>query len=443
MDDKNLISKMLGWASDAGATHSEVLLSHRTHHQACVRLDEIESLEYSENHQLALRVWVGKSKALLSSQILDATALADLCDRAVAIAQKTPEDEASRLASTKEYAATIMPLDLHDDTTPQEKDLIARARELEQAARAHKDITNSEGSACGFERQRLTLATSEGFHGHYDKTDHSIALSVIAGSDDNMERDYEFKHVTHWANMGDLESLGRETAQRTVNRLNAQKIASEAMPVIFAPRVASSLLRHLIDALSGERLVRQTSFLCSRFEEKIMDASITIIDDPHRARGHRSRPFDSEGLAGARTTIVGDGILKGRFLDIRNGHLLQLPSTAHAARKVSEHPAPNASNMYLAKGDCSPQQLMADIARGFYVTELLGSSLNLENGDYSRGASGFLIENGDWSHAVGEVTLAGNLRDVFASMRAADDLEFKSGIDAPSLRTDCLMVAGK
>lgn len=442
MKNKDIIDKLLLEAKKQGAQGCEILIEHIKEHTASLRLGEIESLERNEKKHLALRVWVGKRKALIASELMEESQLADLSQRAVQMARATPEDEASRLANKNELAQDIISLDIHDPSPCDEQELIKRALSLESAARAVQGITNSEGASARIQRSHTILATSEGFYGEFEKSEHGIALSVIAGEGTQMERDYEFKQVTHAHLLGDLEQLGIQTALRTLKRLGAQKIKSAALPVVYAPRVAGSLLRHLVEALKGDNLARATSFLRNDFGKKIMAEDITICDEPHKHQAVRSRPFDYEGLQGQKTDIVTAGILTGCFLDLRSAHLLGKKSTAHAMRTIAEHPHPSPSNLYVAQGSKTERELLKDIKRGFYVNELLGLSFNVENGNYSRGASGFLIENGELSHAVNEVTIAGNLKEMFLHLEAGDKIEWHDGLGAPALRCNAMTLAG-
>jgi PmbA protein len=289
----------------------------------------------------------------------------------------------------------------------------------------------------------MALATSHGFAAAYQGSSHGVSVTVLAGNDAGMERDYSFAGARYLSDLRDAAAIGREAGERTVARLDSRKLKSGAMPIIFDRRISTSLIGHLVGAIGGAGIARKTSFLLEKLGQRIFDSSVQVIDDPLRVRGLASRPFDGEGLATSETRIIADGVLTGWLIDSASGRQLGLAPTGHAARGTSGPPGVGTSNLHLAAGNVTPAALMADIKTGFYVTGLIGQGVNGLTGDYSRGATGFLISNGELGHAVSEVTIAGNLIDMFAAMIPADDLEFRHGANAPSVRIDGMMLAGE
>jgi PmbA protein len=289
----------------------------------------------------------------------------------------------------------------------------------------------------------LVLATSHGFAGSYLGSHFGLSASAIAGTGTGMERDYDYTSALHAADLESPEQIGRRAGERTVARLNPRKVSTRKVPVVFDPRVAGTLVSHLASAANGASVARKTSFLRDKMGAKLFADGIGIVDDPLRKRGLRSRPFDGEGVATRRLALVEDGVLQSWVLDCATARELGLATTGHAQRGVSSVPSPGASNLHLAAGAVSPEALVADIKEGFYVTDLIGSGVNMVTGDYSRGASGFWIENGKRTYAVSEVTIAGNLIDIFRALTPADDLEFRYAVNAPTVRLEGLTVAGQ
>ncbi|HTK79929.1 MAG TPA: metallopeptidase TldD-related protein, partial [Rhizomicrobium sp.] len=288
----------------------------------------------------------------------------------------------------------------------------------------------------------VALATSEGFFGRYAATNHSIGVAVLAGEGTSMERDYESVSARHEADLEGAEQVGRRAGERTVKRLNPRKIKSQSVPVIYEPRVASGLLGHFAGAISGSAIARGVSFLKDRMNDQVFASGINIVDDPHRLRGLRSKPFDGEGVHNRRMNLVENGVLRTWLLDCASAKQLGLTTTGHASRGTGGPPSPSATNLCMEPGPKSPDELIADVREGFYVTELIGMGVNPVTGDYSRGAAGFWIENGKIAYPVSGVTIAGNLKQMFRNLAPANDLEFRYGVNSPTLRVEGLTVAG-
>jgi PmbA protein len=365
-----------------------------------------------------------------------------LVERAVAMAKTVPEDPYCGIADPEQIARDWPSLETCDPDEPAAETLIARAREAEEAALAVQGVTNSEGAEAGWSRAVVALVASNGFSGSYADSGHSVSASVLAGEGTGMERDYDYSNAVFAADLRDAGEVGRSAGERAVRRLGGRKVPTSQVPIIFDPRVSRSLLGHLVGAITGPAIARGTSFLKDKLGQRIFPEGVTIIDDPHRHRGLRSKPFDGEGIPNRRHAIVEKGVLTTWLLDLRSARQLGMQSTGHASRGTSSPPSPSPSNLWLEPGDSTAEALIGGVARGLYVTELMGMGVSGVTGDYSRGAAGFWIENGALSFPVSEVTIAGNLKDMFLQLTAASDLEFKSGIDAPTLRIDGMTLAG-
>jgi PmbA protein len=317
-----------------------------------------------------------------------------------------------------------------------------RAREAEAAGLAVSGVSKSGGASASAGIGGMVLVTSDGFVGSTIGSRHSISMSAIAGEGTGMEQDYDFTSTLHAADLEDAGKIGRSAGERAIKRLNPRKVATRRVPVVFDPRISGSLVGHLASAANGASVARKTSFLREKRGEKIFAAGIDIVDDPLRRRGQRSRAFDAEGVATQMQKIVENGVLKTWLLDCATARELDLKTTGHAQRGASSVPSPGPSNLHLSPGSKSPAELIDEIEDGFYVTDLIGMGVNLVTGDYSRGASGFWIEHGELTFPVSEVTIAGHLDEIFASLVPGNDLTFRYGTNAPTLRLEGLTVAG-
>jgi PmbA protein len=405
------------------------------------RLGRIEQLERAEEFDLGLRVLVGQCQAIVSTTATDPAGFAALAERAVAMARVVPEDPHAGLAAAPDGPADAA-LDLEDPAEPTAEALMARTAAAEEAALAVPGVTNSEGAEASWSRTTFALVASNGFAGLYRRTSHGISATALAGSGTAMERDYDYASAIHLADLRDAAAIGQGAGERAVRRLNPRRPATARLPVVFDPRVAGSLLGHLASAVNGAAVARGTSFLKDRLGQRVMAAGLTVVDDATRRRGLRSRPFDGEGMQGTRRAVVEDGVLSTWLLDWRSARQLGLASTGHASRSTSGPPSPAPTNLWLEPGALTPAALMADIREGLYVTELIGMGVNPVTGDYSRGAAGFMIRDGALAEAVSEITIAGQLREMFLHLTPANDLEFRRGTDSPTLRVEGLTLAG-
>jgi PmbA protein len=385
---------------------------------------------------------VGRRQAVVSTNDIKAD-VSQLAERAVAMARVAPEDPFAGLADPARLARDIPDLDLLDPDLPTIAILEERAKRAESAGLAVKGVTKSGGASASAGIGGMVLVTSDGFRGAYLSSGQSISMTAIAGEGTAMERDYDYSSVLHGADLDPAEKVGRSAGERTVERLNPRKVETKRVAVVFDRRVAGSLVGHLAGAINGASVARKTSFLKDRLGQRLFKPGISVIDDPRRMRGLRSRPFDAEGVETKRLAVVEDGVLVSWFLDSATARELGLATTGHAQRGVSSSPSPGASNLHLSPGADAPEALIADIAEGFYVTDLIGMGVNQVTGDYSRGASGFWIENGKRSYPVSEVTIAGTLLDMFQGLSPANDLEFRFGTNSPTVRVEGLTVAGR
>ncbi len=441
-DLTNLAERLVAAARRAGADQADALAVRSVSLSVDVRDGAVEESHRSEGDDLGLRVIVGHKQAVVSTNDLKGDRFDALAERAVAMARAAPEDRFAGLAEAAQLACQLPALDLIDPDMPEVDVLEARAREAEAAALAVTGVTKSGGASASAGIGGLVLVTSTGFHGATIASRHGISMTAIAGDGTGMERDYDFSSTLHAADLEGAEVIGRRAGERAIKRLNPRKVATRRVPVVFDSRISGSLVGHLASAANGSSIARKTSFLREKLGEKIFASGIDIVDDPLRPRGLRSRPFDAEGIAGHRRNLVEDGVLKTWLLDCATARELDLETTGHAQRGVSSTPSPGASNLHLAPGSRSPDELIADIEDGFYITDMIGMGVNLVTGDYSRGASGFWFENGEPTYAVSEVTIAGHLSDIFASLAPANDLVFRYGTNAPTLRVEGMTVAG-
>ncbi len=408
-----------------------------------VRDGAVEESERAEGDDLGLRVLVGRRQAVVSTNDMASDGSAALAERAVAMARAAPEDKFAGLADAALLAHDFPDLDLLDHELPTITELEAMARAAEAAGLGVKGVAKSGGASASAGIGGMVLVTSHGFRGAYLSSRHGVSMTAIAGSGTGMERDYDYSSVLHAADLESPEKIGRTAGERAVERINPRKVSTRKVPVVFDPRVSGSLVSHLASAANGASVARKTSFLRDKMGAKLFADGIRIIDDPRRLRGLRSHPFDGEGVAGRKLALVDDGALRSWILDCATARELGLATTGHAQRGVSSVPSPGASNLHLEAGTLSPEALIADIKDGFYVTDLIGMGVNMVTGDYSRGASGFWIENGKRSYAVSEVTIAGHLLDIFRTLTPANDLEFRYGTNAPTVRLEGLTVAGQ
>jgi PmbA protein len=441
-DSINLLDTLIAKAKRAGADSADALIFETATLSHARRLGQVERMEREESRDLGLRVFLGKRQASVSSTDLASGAVEELVERALAMAKVVPEDPYCGLAPEALLSKGYPEIDIRDAEEPSVETLIERARRCEEAALAVNGVTNSEGAEASWGLTTVTLATSGGFSGSYARTGHSLGVAVLAGEGLGMERDYEFSSTVYGGDLDDPGEVGRKAGEKAVRRLGPRKPKTAGLPVIFDPRVSGSLIGSFAGAINGSAIARGTSFLKDSMGERIFSDRVTIIDDPHRARGLRSKPFDGEGVANRRRNLIETGRLQTWILDLSSARQLGLESTGHASRGTGGPPSPSATNLYMAPGEASPEEIISGIAEGFYVTEMMGMGANLVTGDYSRGAAGFWIEKGELTYPVSEATVAGHLKEIFRHITPANDLVFKYGTNAPTVLVEGMTVAG-
>jgi PmbA protein len=430
-------------AVKAGADGADVLYIGDAATQVQVRLGEVEDVTRSEGEEIGLRFFAGQRSASVSSSDLSADALKALVERAAAMAREAPEDPYAGLAPDARLLRGPAPeLEADDGADPPPATLKERALATEEVARAIPGISNSEGAGMSAGRTVVALATSQGFARGYTTSGYGGYASVIAGEGGAMQRDHASHSTRHFADLDPPEAIGRLAGERAVKRLKPGRLASGTMPVLFDPRVGGSLIGALLNAMSGPSIARKTSFLLGREGEALFEGGVNIVDNPHRRRGLRSKPFDGEGVATSLHRLIDKGVLTSWLLNSAAARQLGLETTGHASRGIGGAPGAGATNVHMEPGAVSPEALMAGVSKGLYVTEMIGHGVNAVTGDFSRGASGFIIEGGEIAAAVAEITIAGNLIDMFAALVPANDLEHRRAIDVPTLRIDGMTIAG-
>lgn len=439
---QDTLSDLLDRAKRAGATAADAVMFDSTDTSCSCRKGKPESIERAESVGLGLRVFVGQKAAVVSSSDFKSATLDELVERAVSMARIAPEDEWAALAPQELLAKNIPDLDLFDPHEPDARFLAESAAAAEAAALEVQGITNTEGADAGYSNSRITLATSNGFLHSYATSSFVLSVSVIAGEGTNMERDYEYCATRHREDLWSPELIGRKAAEKTLSRIGARKAKSAQVPIIFDPKIAKGLVGVFSGAISGSAIARGTSFLKDEMGNAVFAPNITITDDPHIRRALGSRPFDAEGVRNGKRNLIENGVLQSWLLDMRSARKLGLTTSGDAARGTASPPMPSTSNLFMAAGEVSPGELMADIQEGLYITDTFGSGSNLITGDLSVGASGFWIENGKKAYPVNEFTIAGNLRDMYKNLIPANDLEFRYATNAPTVRVEGMTVAG-
>ena len=430
---KNSLNLLLDTAKKLGAESAAVMGGESTSINVTARLGKLESVERNESKSIGLQLIDNKRKVNLSSTNFNKDALIELVESAMSMIKSIPEDEFCGLADKEMLYKGDLDLDLVDNYIPENNHLLNNSIEAEDSALSINGVTNSEGASSSYSKNKVFLATSDGFYNYKEKTNYSSSISVIAGSGTKMERDYEYQSKVHNEDLDTPKNIGEVAANRAVSRLNPKKVKSNSVPIIFDPRVSGSLLSLFTGGISGQAVARGTSFLKDKMEETIFTKDIQIIDDPHVLRGQGSRTFDGEGVETKKIKLINNGALKSWLLSSQSARQLNLKTTGHSS---------GVSNLYMEPGNKSNTELISSIKEGFYVTEMMGMSFNQVTGDYSRGATGFWIEKGEKTYPVSEVTIAGNIIDMYSMLTPASDLKLITGIDAPTILIEKMMVAG-
>ena len=446
LNDKDIMNLLIDTAISNGATSADCLLSRSRGVSITRRLGKDENIQRYEDFDTGLRVFVGNKISSVSTNENSEKALKDVAKRAVEMAKIAPEDEYSLIAS-KELLQQFpiredVFIDSYDKIEPSIDLIRDRASEVEDIALSVKGVTNSDGADSSWGEGETLLMTSNGFFRSSKKSNHSVSVVVIAEKDGKMERDYDYSSKVYGEDLKDAKDIGHEAAKKTLARLGAKKPVTGQYPVIFDPRVSRSIASHFASAINGSSIARKTSFLKDSLKHKVANKSINLIDDPFLKRGLGSRLFDAEGLGTSKNILIKDGVLENWLLDLSSAKQLNVLPTANAKRGISGPPAPGITNLILLPGEDPPESLISSVSNGFYVTDMIGSSVSMITGDYSRGASGFWIKNGEISNPITEATIAGNLKDMFMTLKPANDLEFSHSINCPTILIEGMTIAG-
>jgi len=436
---ENIIKKTIS----AGATDCDVVLAEGSGKSISCRLQKIEDIEESNDKTLGIRALIGNQQAFVSSSDIEEEKLNESILKVVEMAKLAPKDDTACLGDKKFFENNFEDLNLHQEEETKTDLLIDAVKECEEIALSTKGISNSEGAAASYSTGEFFLATSNGFRGGYKSSTNSISCSVLAGEGLNMERDYDYDVSRHLNDLQKPSSIGKSAAEKAIQRLNPRKVKSCKTTVVFDKRISNDLLGYFASAISGPAIARETSFLKDSLHKKIFSKEISIVDNPKISKGLGSRPFDGEGIKTNEKELVSNGILNTWILNTSTAKKLNLKTTGHASRSVGSPPGVRTSNLYMANGISSYEDMINSIKSGFYATELIGMGVNLITGDYSMGASGLWIENGEIAYPVNEITIASNLKEMFLNLSAANDLEFKYRSNAPTLRVDAMTLAGK
>ncbi|WP_292289085.1 TldD/PmbA family protein [Marivita sp.] len=444
LDD--LTQRLLQRAKAAGADAADVLAVQGNSMSIDVRGGVLEQAERSESTDIGLRVFVGQRVANVSSSDVREESLAIMADRAVAMAREAPEDPYVGLADPDQLATNRASewLEMYDPTPePSPADLEQDARNAESAALAVDGITQVSAASAGYGSQAIHLAASNGFSGGYQRSSRSVSCVAIAGTGTGMERDYDGDQRIFQTDLRSAQDIGKTAAERTVERMNPRKPKTGAYPVLFDERISSSLIGHLLMAINGASIARRSSWALDLLGKEVLPQGLSLTEDPHRVRVGGSRPFDAEGLATQKRDIVRDGVLTGWTLDLATARKLGLDPTGNASRGTTGGPSPSVSNVVLTQGVTDRAGLIAEMGTGLVVTSMIGSTINPNTGDYSRGAAGFWVENGEVAYPVSGVTIAGNLIEMLKKIRPANDARPWLSRVVPSLLVEGLTLAGE
>ena len=437
LNDKDIMNLLIDTAISQGATDADCILSRSRGVSLTRRLGKDETIERYEDFDTGLRVFIGNKIASVSTNETSEAALKEVATRAIEMAKITPKDEFGMIADRKTLELfplnNSLSIDSYDQNEPDINLIRSRASEVEDAALNVNGITNSDGADASWGEGETLLMTSNGFFGHSKRSNHSVSVVVIAEKDGKMERDYDYSSKVYGEDLKKPELIGIKAAENTLARIGAIKPITGKYPVVFGPRVARSISGHISSAIQGSAIARKTSFLKDMMNKQIANSSINMIDDPFLKRGLGSRLFDREGLGCSKRLMIKNGVLQGWFLDLASAKQLNMQPTGNAN---------GTSNFMIMPGDITPENLIKEITDGFYVTDMIGSSVSMVTGDYSRGASGFWIKDGQLSHPISEATIAGNLKEMFMTLKPANDVDLSYSVTSPTLLIDGMTIAG-
>ena len=446
LNDKDVMNILIDTALSNGASAADCVLSRSRGLSLTRRLGKDETIERYEDFDTGLRVFVGNKIASVSTNDNSEAAIRDVAKRAVDMAKIAPQDDFSLIASQETLndfpIHNSISVDSYDEVEPNIDIIRDRAKEVEDSALSVKGITNSDGADASWGEGETLLMTSNGFFGSSKKSNHSVSVVVIAEKDGKMERDYDYSSKVFGKDLRNSNQIGIEAAKKTLARMGATKPLTGKYPVIFDPRVSRSIAGHFASAINGSAIARKTSFLKDMLNKQIANPAINIIDNPFLKRGLGSRLFDAEGLGSREYTLIKDGILQQWLLDLSTAKQLNLKPSGNAKRGISGPPSPGTSNFMISPGDVTPENLIKNVSEGFFVTDMIGSSVSMITGDYSRGASGFWIKNGELSIPITEATIAGNLKEMFMTLQPANDIDYSHSINSPTLLIEGMTIAG-
>ena len=446
LNDKDVMNILIDTALSNGASAADCVLSRSRGLSLTRRLGKDETIERYEDFDTGLRVFVGNKIASVSTNDNSEAAIRDVAKRAVDMAKIAPQDDFSLIASQETLndfpIHNSISVDSYDEVEPSIDIIRDRAKEVEDSALSVKGITNSDGADASWGEGETLLMTSNGFFGSSKKSNHSVSVVVIAEKDGKMERDYDYSSKVFGKDLRNSNQIGIEAAKKTLARMGATKPLTGKYPVIFDPRVSRSIASHFASAINGSAIARKTSFLKDMLNKQIANPAINIIDDPFLKRGLGSRLFDAEGLGSRKYTLIKDGVLQQWLLDLTSAKQLNLKPSGNAKRGISGPPSPGTSNFMISPGDVTPDNLIKNVSEGFFVTDMIGSSVSMITGDYSRGASGFWIKNGELSIPITEATIAGNLKEMFMTLQPANDIDHSHSINSPTLLIEGMTIAG-
>ena len=450
MQDKrsnlDITSQAVDYAIQQGADAADAVIIESSDISYRHRMGSAESIEKAETKDIGIRVFIGDKKgyrtSIISTNNLSDKNLKDTVSKVLLTAKLAPIDENIRLAEKGEFTEQVPNLDLLCKEKASPEQLIEWASEAEEAALSDKKITNSEGADSSYNKSETVLVTSEGFSGSYETSGFSITVSVIAGEGTSMETDYDFNYARHREDLMDPSKVGASAAKRTIAKLNPRKVNSAKVPIVFDRRISKSLISGLTSAINGSAVVKNSSFLSNKLGEQLFPKHISIIDDPLKHRAINAQPFDAEGILGEKIALIKEGRLDTWITDLRSAKKLGTESTGRATRSINGQPSPSPTNVYMENGSRTPEEIIKEIKNGLYLTEVFGMGVNNVTGDYSQGAAGFWIENGEICYPVSGITVAGNLIEMFKNLEPANDLEFRYSKNAPTLRVDGMTVAG-
>lgn len=442
MDLLDFLDRINNLALKKGASECDSLIIDNSNNQVTIRNNKLEQSESSREKAFGIRVIVGKKQSMISSTDFNDDNINLIVDKAINMAKLSPDDPFIGLCDPENIDENNTDLDLYDDTELEHDKLVELAKATEEYALSSENITNSEGAECSQGKSIFAIANSKGFRTSMKSSRFSLGVSAIASSSNGMEVDYDYSVVRHFEDLKSPEKIGKEAARRAASKLNPKKIPSTEASIIYPRRMSSSLLGEFASAINGAAIARNTSFLKDMMGKEIFSKHINIVDDPLIKRGQKSRFFDVEGLKARKTTLVNNGVLSSWILDLRSSRQLGLDSTAHASRGIASAPYPSNSNLYMENGEISEEDLIKSVKKGLIITDLFGGGVNLLTGDYSQGAAGLWIENGEIQYAVSEITIASNLIDMFKMMVPANNLTMEYSINSPSILIEKMTIAG-